>query len=241
MTVTPAYALLGSGEFEPWTEQADRWLLERATGSGRVLILPSASAPEGDKVFDMWASMGLAHYQRLGIECEVVRLKTRADAERPGLAAALDGASMAFFSGGNPAYLAETLDGTAFWHALLHELGRGMAYAGCSAGVACLGELAPDSSRVDPSDRDLWHPGLRLFPKVLFGPHWNMLDQYLPGITDLIVSSVPPDCRLVTVDERTALVGDGHRWQVMGSGQVQVLDGGSWTKYPSGESFEGDL
>src|SRR2546425_4751050 len=97
-------ALLGSGEFEPWTEPVDRWLLERATGDGTVLILPAASAPEGDGVFDMWANMGLTHYGRLGIPAEVVPLKTREDAERPELTERVSSASMVYFSGGNPAY-----------------------------------------------------------------------------------------------------------------------------------------
>jgi hypothetical protein len=38
------FALLGSGEFLPWTSEVDDWVLERATGEG-VLILPTASAP----------------------------------------------------------------------------------------------------------------------------------------------------------------------------------------------------
>lgn len=89
-------ALLGSGEFEPWTEAADRWLLERTSGDGTVLILPLASAPEGDGVFDRWADMGLRHYDRLGVPSEVVPLKTRQDAERPELAAMLERASMVY-------------------------------------------------------------------------------------------------------------------------------------------------
>ena len=75
------WSLLGSGEFQPWSEVADRWLLDRAEGDGRVLILPTASAPEGDGVFDRWASMGLEHFASLGMTAEVVRLKVRLDAE----------------------------------------------------------------------------------------------------------------------------------------------------------------
>src|SRR5262245_49941284 len=111
-TRSTTIALLGSGEFEPWTEEVDRWTLERATGDGTVLILPAASAPEGDSVFDMWADMGLKHFGRLRIPAEVVPLKTREDADRPEMAARLSTASLAYFSGGNPAYLATMLLGT---------------------------------------------------------------------------------------------------------------------------------
>ena len=133
----PAIALLGSGEFEPWTEPVDRWLLDRATGDGTVLILPTASAPEGDRVFTMWADMGLAHYGRLGIASEVVPMKTREDADRPEFAGMLERASIVYFSGGNPAYLATVLRESRFWNDLIRRLDQGLAYTGCSAGMAC--------------------------------------------------------------------------------------------------------
>jgi cyanophycinase len=234
-------ALLGSGEFEPWTEPVDRWLLERATGDGSVLILPTASAPEGDKVFDMWAEMGLTHYGRLGIPAEVATLKTRADAEGAELVARLNDASMVFFSGGNPAYLAQLLNGSAFWTAVVEAMDRGLAYAGCSAGIAALGEMAPDNTVRGPFRRDLWRPGLRLFPKVYVGPHWDALDRFIPGLRDFIVASVPTDCRLLAIDERTAMVGDGATWTVMGSSAAHLLDKGKWTDVPSGGALEASL
>jgi cyanophycinase-like exopeptidase len=230
-------ALLGSGEFEPWTEDVDRWLLDRATGDGTVLILPAASAPEGDSVFDMWANMGLTHYGRLGILADVVPLKTREDAERPQLGKRLSSASMAYFSGGNPAYLAGILRGTAFWSELLTAMGRGMAYTGCSAGIACLGEVAPDSAVRDFRSKEIWKPGLRLFPRTQFGPHWDALDTYLPGLKRMIVSAVPDEWRLLAIDEHTAMVGDGRGWHVVGVGSVHLLERGEWRDFAAGESF----
>ena len=143
-------ALLGSGEFEPWTDEIDRGLLaESRVGDGRVLILPTASAPEGDEVFDRWGAAGLDHYASASIPAEVVPLKSREDAERSDVIARLDEASLVFFSGGNPAYLAATLIGTSFWSAVVERLGAGLAYAGCSAGAACLPELVPRQHRVE--------------------------------------------------------------------------------------------
>lgn len=233
--------LLGSGEFEPWAEEVDRWLLARATGDGSVLLLPTASAPEGRGVFERWAALGREHYGRQGVTAEVLPLRTREDASRPELAARLRSASMVFFSGGNPAYLAACLRDTPFWRALLEEMERGLAYGGCSAGVAALGELAPDSSRLPPSAEDLGHPGLRLFPGLCFGPHWDALDSFAPGLRDLVVASVPEGCRLLGLDERTAIVGDGRAWTVMGAGAAWLRDGGAWTTFPSGTGFVAPL
>jgi cyanophycinase len=233
-----AYALLGSGEFDPWSASVDRWLVGRpASPGGPVLIFPTASAAEGDDVFDMWASKGLAHYRGLGLDAHVVPLKTREDALDPGVVADVAGASAVYFSGGNPAYLAATLQRTPVWEAILAAMDGGTAYAGCSAGVACLGDIAPDSSRQE-LDRELFRDGLRLFPGTWFGPHWDALDGFAPGLTDFIVSEVPEGARLIGIDENTAMVGDGVTWETAGVGAVHVMLGEDWTHHESGEGFE---
>jgi cyanophycinase len=233
-------ALLGSGEFLPWTSEVDALLLERTTGSG-VLILPTASAPEGDNVFMRWGNLGLDHYRSLDVPAEIVPLKTRDDALREDLAAMVDDAAVVFFSGGNPAHLSATLAGTPFWAAVLRGLGRGLAYAGCSAGIACLGDVAPDSTSNDPTSAHFWRPALGLFPKTYFGPHWDALDVYVPGLRAMVVNSVPSDCRLLAIDENTALVGDGTDWSVIGAGKAALLEDGEWSEYPSGTSFAKEL
>jgi cyanophycinase-like exopeptidase len=231
------FALLGSGEFEPWSEEVDRWVLGRvANPDGAVLILPTASAPEGDSVFDRWADMGLRHFERLEARAEVVPLKTREDARRPDLTARLDGAASVYFSGGNPAYLASVLQETPFWTEVRTRIDQGLGYAGCSAGIACLGEVAPDSARSDVDD-DIWQPGLRLFPNVHFGPHWDMLDAFVPGLRGVIEGNVPRHQTLFAVDERTAAVGDGTAWTVKGLGSVRLRQNGTWREWSDGESF----
>jgi cyanophycinase len=240
-TAPRCIGLLGSGEFEPWTEPVDRWLLERATGDGSVLILPTASAPEGTKVFDTWARMGRSHYRLLGVAAEALPVKTRDDANDASYARRLEGASMVFFSGGNPAYLARTMAGSAFWLAVLDAMDRGLAYAGCSAGIACLGPAAPDSMATVASEGERWQPGLGLFPNTWLAPHWNMLESFAPGITDFIESRVPRETRLMTIDERTAAVGDGRDWHVVGSGVVQVRTRGRWRKSGAGANFRAPM
>jgi cyanophycinase len=239
--MSPHFALLGSGEFEPWTEPVDRLMLERSSNpGGPVLVLPTASAPEGDAVFDQWANLGLRHYTRLGIPAEAVPLKTRQDGANPDLVGLVASASMLYFSGGNPAYLARTLRDTPFWAAVLDAIEAGVGYAGCSAGVACLGERALDSS-VEAFDELVWDWGLGLFPGCTFGPHWDMLDTYVPGLAALILAATPPDGLLFAIDERTAVHGDGSRWAVHGAGRARLHTAGAWTTFAAGESFEAPL
>lgn len=236
------FALLGSGEFLPWTTEVDEWMFAEGAGTGEgVLILPTASAPEGDTVFMRWGNMGVDHYAAAGIPAEILPLKKRDDAMRSDLAGKVENAAAVFFSGGNPAYLAATLADTPFWSAVLRGLDRGMAYAGCSAGIAALGEVAPDSTSNDPTSAHFWRVGLGLFPKMYFGPHWDALDVYVPGLRQTIIASVPSDSRLLAVDENTAVVGDGTEWTVIGAGKAALLANGEWSEHPAGTSFTGPL
>lgn len=229
------WALLGSAEFLPWAEEVDRWMLDRAR-PGPVLILPTASAPEGDEVFDGWGRMGVEHYARLGVEAEVLPVKRREDAERADLASRLDDAAAVFLSGGNPGSLAATLAGTRFWTSLVANLDRGLAYGGCSAGIAALGERA--AWRLH---RNSFWPGLGVFPGTNLAPHWDAVDAYLPGLAQALVANLGPPFRLVAVDERTAMVSDGRRWSVLGAGGVHILEDGGWTDHGAGSSFDLDL
>lgn len=232
-----AMALLGSGEFDPWSAPVERRLLERSkTGDGPVLIFPTAAAHEGEESFDAWGRKGLEHYRELGIPAEVVPLKTRGDAHRDEIVGRLARASMVFFSGGNPARLTEVVRETPFWDALCAGLRDGLAYAGCSAGVACLTEVTYDS---DTADFDsVWAPGLGYVRGVLFGPHWDIVDTWIPGASQFIVASVKPGDTFVGIDEETAMVGDGRSWEVMGRAAVHVFRDGAWDHHARGDAFE---
>jgi len=232
-----SFAFLGSGEFDPWSEPAERWLLGRSRNpDGPVLVTPTAAAHEGDESYDGWANKGLDHYRSLGIPAEVLSLKTREDAMREDVVARLQDASAIFFSGGNPARLTEVMLGTPFWKALANAVRDGLPYAGCSAGVACLTEVTYDSDRQDLDS--VWAPGMNYVRNALFAPHWDIIDSWIPGATAFIAGSVRPAQTFVALDEETAMLGDGRSWQVVGRAKIHVLDDGEWTTYADGDAFE---
>jgi cyanophycinase len=201
-----------------------------------VLVCATASAHEGEASYDGWANKGLEHYGSLGVAAEVLPLKTREDAYRDEVVAKLDGASAIFFSGGNPARLAQVVVGTPFWAALEIAIRAGLPYAGCSAGVACLTEKTYDS---DSQGFDsIWAPGIGYVRDTLFGPHWDIVDTWIPGATDFIAGSVGFGDTFIGLDEDTALVGDGRSWEVIGRAKVHVLREGEWTRYAEGDEIE---
>ena len=87
----------------------------------RVVILPTASYPDGEEVFMRWAAMGVAHFGSLGAEVEPLLVRDRAGAEDAAAAQAVGEADLIYLSGGKPAYLMGALADTA--------VGRAMAAA----------------------------------------------------------------------------------------------------------------
>jgi cyanophycinase len=233
--VSRSFAFLGAGEFQGWHADVDRWLLDRSSGDGSVLVIPTASAPEGDEVFDSWAEQGLVHYAGLGVPVEVLDVRVRDDAMTDAVADRVAAASMVFLSGGNPAYLATAFAGTPLWARLCDRLEDGLAYAGCSAGVACLSDPTFDSAQEDVEQ--IWAPGLRFFPGTLFAPHWDIVDTWIPGARAFITDAAGERV-LIGIDEQTAMVGDGTSWTVHGSAGVHVHRGGTWTDHGPGSAFE---
>lgn len=226
------FLLMGSGEFEPWSEEAERAAVDGADPS--VVILPTASAREGDAVFDRWGSMGLEHYRAMGWPATVLPVKSRPDAEREDLAAALDAAELVFFSGGNPKHLASTIEGTPLWHSLLAAIERGAVFAGCSAGA-----MVASQSRTQAREqgvRTSWIFGLGLVPNVSFGVHWDKT-RLIPGMRWWVSSKLPEGSWFVGIDERTAILGDGRAWTVYGRGGATVVHAGGRRTYRAAESF----
>jgi cyanophycinase len=235
-----ALALLGSGEFEPWSAPVDRWLLQRSRNpGGPVLVAPTAAAHEGEESFASWGSKGLEHFASAEVTATVLPLRTREDAHREDVVGLLEDASFVYFSGGNPARLAEALSDTPFWAALCSALADGLPYAGCSAGVACLTDVTYDSETQDLDE--IWKPGIGLVRETLFGPHWDIVDSWVPGATEFIVGSVRDGQVFVGLDEDTAMVGDGQGWTVIGRQAIHVLRDGEWATYRDGDAFELDL
>jgi cyanophycinase len=227
------FLLMGSGEFEPWSEAVERAALDGR--DGYVAILPTASSAEGDEVFERWGRMGLEHYAAMGIEGRVVPVKTREDAEREDLAAELEGAAMVFFSGGKPQHLALTIHGTRTWRALLGALDAGAVYAGCSAGALVASQTRP--GRPERGVKTGWVYGLGLVPHVSFGVHWDKV-KVIPGLRTFVMARTPKGSWFVGLEERTAILGDGRSWRVFGEGGAMVRHDGTTDVYRAGQVFE---
>jgi hypothetical protein len=100
--------------------------------------------------------------------------------------------------------------------------------------------MVPDSS-VSGIEDNRYLPGLGALPKAVLVPHWNTLDELLPGLQDDVWRNVPGGTTMIAVEDRTAVFGDGHHWNVYGEGDAYITENGQTTRLASGEDFVVDL
>lgn len=228
-------ALIGAGEFLPTMAEFDAGLLA-ATGlpRPRVAILPTASYPDGEDVFQRWAAMGVAHFGALGAEVEPVLVRDRSEADDAGAAQALGEADLIYLSGGKPGHLIRALDGSAVGRAILDAHARGAVLAGCSAGAMVLAGHAFDF-RVRLLPWLLrWRDGLGFVPETSVVPHY---DAWPEPLCALIAFQAPRGSVVLGIDEDTAVVGRNGAWQVHGRSRVTVWRGRHRYRYRAGETF----
>jgi cyanophycinase-like exopeptidase len=225
---TAPIALVGSGEYLPVMAGIEGALIEGR--APKYVQLATAAAPEGPESLARWHTLGRDQAERLGVEQVVVDVRTREEAEDASLARLVEGAGLVYLSGGNPAYLAETLRDTAVWDAIVHAHEQGAAVAGCSAGAMALSDWAPRVRELRGT-----HPtGLGLVPHVRVIPHFDKMLAWVPDMMRNALLGLAEGTVLLGIDEETALVGGPHEWEVQGRQSVWVLGHGKRVEHPAG-------
>jgi cyanophycinase len=219
-------ALVGAGEYLEGMLPVDKKLLERVNGTPRVVVLPTASAPDGEGVPERWARMGVEHFAQLGVSAESIMLLNRTDAENAEISSQISDANFIYFSGGKPRFLLETLQGTHSWQAILAVFAAGGIIAGCSAGAMVLGGVMFDFPQI-------WRtiPALGLVPGIAIIPHFDELPSLMVGT----ITRGKRKSTIVGIDGTTALVGSGHQWIVHGQGSVTVFTKNGKQRYVESE------
>ncbi|HMJ79926.1 MAG TPA: Type 1 glutamine amidotransferase-like domain-containing protein [Candidatus Dormibacteraeota bacterium] len=228
-------ALVGAGEFLPAMAEIDLELLA-ATGRSRprVAILPTASYPDGEDVFQRWAAMGVGHFGQLGAEVEPVLVRDRASADEDAASQAIGEADLIYLSGGKPDYLLDVLAGSAVGAALAEAHERGAVLAGCSAGAMVLaGHTFDFRARMLPWPLR-WQPGLGFAPGASVVPHY---DAWPEPMSALVALQAPRGSVVLGIDEETAVIGRDGSWQVRGASRVTVWRGRSRERHRAGDAF----
>jgi cyanophycinase len=233
-------ALIGAGEFLAPMAEFDRGLLD-ATGRERprVVVLPTASAPDGERTFLTWAEMGVEHFTALGAEVEPVFVRTEADGHDPVALQAIGEADLIYLSGGHPRHLLQVLRRSPLGMALLHANARGAVVAGCSAGAMAIVGRTMDFRFLPRVRLPLpfpvrWPEGLALVDGIAVLPHY---DAWPEPFSAFVALQAPRGGVILGIDEDTAAFGRDGAWQVHGRGRVTVWRGRHRERFRRGDAF----
>ena len=227
--------LVGSGEYLPVMDDVDRYLLASLNLNGRkprVACLPTAAGREGDGSVNRWLNMGVSHFEKLGAEVHALHIIDRESADNPQWESTLENADLIYFSGGDPGYLHQTMNGSRAWKAAERAWERGAVYAGCSAGAMILARRMP---RFRLAQTQL---GFGIVPAEFIVPHFDAIPAMFRPLVLALMGGLKVDERMIGVDEDTALVGAlGGEWKVMGRSKVHVFTREGEQIYESGQTL----
>lgn len=217
-------ALVGSGEYLPAMQAVDQYLLGQLQAEASVICLPTAAGSEGDERIAYWSELGKAHFSRLGVKVEALKVIDTPSANRPEFADKIRLANFIYLSGGKPDYLFRTLNGSLVWDAIMDVCNKGGVLAGCSAGAMIMGERLP----AFPGTK----PAFGLLPGAVIIPHFDEIPKALIHSLRLLVRG---EHTLLGIDGNTALVGNDGEFQVRGSGGVMVWNKQGKKRFTEGE------
>jgi cyanophycinase-like exopeptidase len=221
-------ALVGSGEYLPEMAEVEAGLL--AGRPARYVQLATAAVPDGPRVVERWQRLGAEQAARLGAEAVILPVGDREDADDPGLAEQVAGAGLVYLSGGHPAFLADTLRGTAVWAAIVAAWQGGAALAGCSAGAMVMTSWIPSLR----NPRQGATEGLGVVPHLRVIPHFDAFAARIPDLMTRFILPQDANVTLLGVDEQTALVGGPEEWVVQGHQSVWRLAKGGREQFRPG-------
>ncbi|MAF51983.1 MAG: hypothetical protein FI707_16350 [SAR202 cluster bacterium] len=218
-------ALIGGDEFRQGCEEADRAILNAVgAASPKVLIVPTA-AVEGSP--SMAVDNGVRYFTDLGADAESLMVLDSSDARDEGLADEVELADVVYLSGGNPAYLLDTLSDSTVLRAMLDAYDRGAWIAGSSAGAMVLGAWMRFRT---------WTQALDIAKGLVTLPHHERADPETTS-ADLVRDAPSGLTAAFGIDGRTGCLAFSDGWKVLGPGAVTVYEAGSWRKFSSSESF----
>jgi cyanophycinase len=224
-------ALVGGDEFKPGNEEQDR-MLAAAAKPGPALVVPTAAARQGPEEAVEHATRW---FKQFGLTLEELRVLKRADANSKDLADLARSGGLFYLVGGDPGLVAQVLQSSRVWSAIVEAWLQGASLAGSSAGAMALCSHTliraswPNRFNRRPAD------ALGLVPDTAVLPHYDTFGHRWVESAQREL----PDVTLLGIDERSAAVWKEGGWQAAGPGAVTVIKGSKTARFTKGMKVTG--
>ena len=170
--------------------------------------------------------MAKSHYAKFNLPVIEVPVLNKEQANDHNLTDLLANADWIFFSGGNPSYLLQTLEGSKLWEVVNQRLNNGALLAGSSAGAMIMGKfvLTPSFRAMFSHNETFWQSAFGLVDYTVF-PHFDHFKKNR-GFISKIIEKSPSKVRSkwMGIDENTAIIYGNKETIVRGLGGVEIHD-----------------
>jgi cyanophycinase len=219
--------IAGGGPLPP--EVAGRALILAGGKGAHVLIIPQASGRPNA------GALSLAMWQKAGArQVSILDLK-----DRDAALSAVKGADLIWMPGGNQARLMRALQERGLADAIRERFRHGATVGGTSAGAAVMSQIMLMGIRpVGGVAAAVEVSGLGLWPDVIVDQHYLRRHRY-PRLLNAVLHH--PDKPGIGIDESTAVVVQGRRFEVIGTSRVMVLDARHAGQAPQGHLTNGKV
>jgi cyanophycinase len=197
-----------------------REIARHLNGGKLVLATVASHSPDGyfESYRDAFADLGVQDLVELYVE-------ERAETVDPKILQLMDDAAGVFFTGGDQLRIASQIGDTPVEQRVRDILAAGGVIAGTSAGASVMSDtmLVKGASRESYRIGDLhMAPGLGLVRNVIIDQHFAER-----GRIGRLLGAVAHNPRVLGIglDEDTAIVLRGTRFEVIGNGAVYIVDG----------------
>ncbi|HBL11728.1 MAG TPA: cyanophycinase [Cyanobacteria bacterium UBA11162] len=164
-------------------------------------------------------------FERLGVEdVRIVDTVTREDASSSSALEAIEKATGVFFTGGDQARITSILKDTELDELIHKRFAEGLVIGGTSAGAAVMPDvmIVEGDSETNPRMEIVdMGPGMAFLPGVVIDQHFLQRGRLGRLISAL---AQQPAVLGFGIDENTAIVVNGHQFEVIGEGVVTVID-----------------
>jgi cyanophycinase len=207
----PGQLIIAGGGRLP-ADVAERALFLAGGKGAHVLIIPQASARPNA------GALALVIWQKAGAQ----RVTVLDRQDREAAVAAVNAADLIWMPGGSQVRLMRALKERGLIEAIRARYRQGAIVGGTSAGAAVMSQIMLMGDR---RPGGVWTAlelsGLGLWPDVIVDQHYLRRKRY-PRLLNAVLHH--PDLPGIGIDEATAVVVQGRRFEVIGSSKVMVLD-----------------
>jgi cyanophycinase len=212
--------IIGGAEERPGPILQEFVRLAGGPEDARIVVMTVASEQHDAMEEEYRVAFG-----KLGVrDIRVLETTGRADADRPESAAVVNRATGVFFTGGDQKRISQFLGKTKLEEALHQGYARGLIIAGTSAGASMMADLMMDEGYSEECPRAgvvTLGPGLGFLPGVIIDQHFSQRGRIGRLLTAV---AVEPDRLGFGIGENVAMVVTGDEVEVIGDGDVTVVD-----------------